>query len=66
MAGIVAGQHLLAEQLVGVVTPLEAEQVFLEVRAVLWMADFAGIPESMFARQLQAHDERNREGFSIQ
>ncbi|MBF0247992.1 MAG: hypothetical protein HQL36_07965 [Alphaproteobacteria bacterium] len=66
-----AGPHLtgaarIAEQLVGVVTPLEAEQVFLEVRTVLWMAEFAAIPESLFARQLQAHDERNRAGIVIQ
>lgn len=48
----------IAERLLGVVTPLEAERVFHEVRTILWMSDFAAVPESLFARQLQAHEER--------
>lgn len=56
----------IAERLVSFVTPLEAEQVFLEARTALWVAEFAAIPESLFARQLQAHHERNRKGVVIQ
>lgn len=37
--------------------PMEAEEVILEARIYLWMTAFARVPSSMFAMQLQAHNE---------
>lgn len=47
------------------VTPLGIEKLFLEVRMYLWMQNFARVPGSLFAKQLQAHSEVS-DGATIQ
>lgn len=49
----------IADRLDGIVTPMEAETVFLETRTLLWMKTFAAVPGSLFAHQLRAHVERH-------
>lgn len=61
--GAMISDHLdvakrIADRLDGIVTAMEAESVFLEVRCLLWMRTFAAVPGSLFARQFKAHIER--------
>jgi hypothetical protein len=55
----------IADRLEGI-SPLEAESIFLEARCSIWMAEFAAIPESIFARQLHAHNERSQDRVTLQ
>lgn len=55
----------IADLLDGKVSPMEAENVFTEARAALWMSTFANIPDSLFAHQLRAHAERHEPGAKL-
>jgi hypothetical protein len=45
----------IADRMIDIVSALEAESIIMEVRVAIWMAGYAAIPGSLFARQLRAH-----------
>jgi hypothetical protein len=45
---------------IGEATPLDAEELFLEVRLYLWMSTFIRVPQSQFSQMFEATIEKGQ------